>query len=245
MREQEQRQRLNRAIAASGYCSRRKADQLIADGRVTVNGVVKTEFNTLVDLDMDDVTVNGKPIGSRKKEYLAFYKPRGIMSTCSDEQGRTTVIDVLPSQFKHLKPVGRLDKESEGLLILTNDGDIAFHLAHPSHQVWKKYSITVSGKLDEQAINNLANGVELSDGITRPARIWDWTTFDDKSTFHISISEGRNRQLRRMCAQIGYPVIGLVRVAIGRLQLKPMGPGEWRQFSKKDIVSLCLDQTEE
>ena len=237
--------RLNRAIASTGFCSRRKADQLIADGRVTVNGVVKTEFNTLVDLDCDDLKVDGRPIQQKEKQYIALHKPRGVLTTCEDELGRTTILDLLEAGIRHLKPVGRLDRDSEGLLILTNDGDLAFKLAHPTGEVWKKYHVEVDGAISDDAVRIMRDGIMLEEGRTRPAKISDLVVGRDKSTFHISISEGKNRQIRRMCAYVGYPVIRLVRVAIGRLQLEPLGPGEWRRLSRQEIETECLNQGKE
>lgn len=231
--------RLNRALAATGAVSRRQADECIAAGRVKVNGKVVKEFNTLVDVHSDTLSLDGKPLSFKKKIYVALYKPKGIVTTRNDERGRETVIDILPEKFEHLKPVGRLDRDSEGLLILTNDGDVAFQLTHPSVTVWKKYLVTARGRLSVKTFEELAEGVELSDGRTLPARISEITYREDRTQFHIAISEGRNRQIRRMLAQVGHPVIRLVRVAIGRLQLKPMGPGEWRYLSPEEIKWCC------
>lgn len=231
--------RLNKAVASTGVMSRRHADEAIQAGLVKVNGVVCTEFNRLIDVDRDHLTVDGKQLGFKKKLYVALYKPKGIVATRSDELGRKNVLDLLPKSLDHLKPVGRLDRDSEGLLIMTNDGDAAFRLTHPSKTVWKKYQVTVKGIPDDAVFDDLQNGIELDDGWTLPARIADIHDRQDRTSFHISICEGRNRQIRRMCEQVGHPVIRLVRVAIGRLQLKPMGPGEWRYLSPKEIEWCC------
>lgn len=231
--------RLNRAIASTGVMSRRQADDAIQDGRVKVNGVVVTEFNIMVDPGKDRLTLDGKPLSFKKKLYVAIYKPKGIVATRSDELGRKTVLDLLPHTLSHLKPVGRLDRDSEGLLLMTNDGDAAFRLTHPSKTVWKKYQVTVKGIPEDAVFDELQNGIELDDGMTLPARISDIHDRQDRTSFCISICEGRNRQIRRMCEQVGHPVIRLVRVAIGRLQLKPMGPGEWRYLSPKEIEWCC------
>ena len=135
--------------------------------------------------------------------------------------------------------MGRLDRQSEGLLILTNDGDFSHKLMHPSKQIWKTYKVTCEGRLDEASIEKLEDGVELRQGLTLPSKVEIKSIEDDKSTFFISIREGKNRQIRRMCSQLGYPVIRLVRVAIGRLQLKPMAPGQWKVLSKDEIERLC------
>ncbi len=227
--------RLNRAIASTGVCSRRQADQLIEEGKVKVNGKVVRDFNCLVNPALDKLVVSGKSVFAQKKIYIVLYKPKGIVTTRSDEKGRKTVMDLLPSSLAHLKPVGRLDRDSEGLLILTNDGDLAFKISHPSKAIWKKYLVHALGKIDEKNIAMLQSGVELDDGKTLPARVSDIIIKGDRTIFQIAIQEGRNRQIRRMCSQLGHPVIRLVRVAIGRLQLKPMGPGEWRYLSGKEI----------
>ncbi|MBX9666310.1 MAG: rRNA pseudouridine synthase [Candidatus Obscuribacterales bacterium] len=231
--------RLNRALASTGAMSRRQADVAIEAGRVRVNGVVVTEFNRLIDPVRDKLSVDGKSLSFKKKIYIALNKPKGIVTTVADERGRETVVDLLPKTLSHLKPVGRLDKDSEGLLIMTNDGDVAYRLTHPSKDVWKKYQVTVRGIPPDSVFEQLEEGIELLDGITLPARITDIQDRTDRTSFHIAICEGRNRQIRRMCDEVGHPVIRLVRVAIGRLQLKPMGPGEWRYLSPKEIEWCC------
>lgn len=227
--------RLNRAVASTGLMSRRQADDAISRGRVKVNGAIVKEFNFIVDPDRDKLAVDNKPLVFKKKLYVALYKPKGIVATRSDELGRKNVIDLLPQTLSHLKPVGRLDRDSEGLLILSNDGDVAYRLTHPSKTVWKKYQVTVRGIPEDYVFNDLAEGIELDDGMTLPAVISDISERGDRTFFCIAICEGRNRQIRRMCEHVGHPVIRLVRVAIGRLQLKPMGPGEWRYLSPKEI----------
>jgi len=239
MAQSKDKWRLNRAVAATGTVSRRQADELIEAGRVKVNGVVVTEFNCLVDPQKDKISVDGKAASFKKKIYIAVYKPKGIVVTRADERGRKTVLDLLPRTLDHLKPVGRLDRDSEGLLIMTNDGDAAFRLTHPSKSVWKKYQVVVKGRIKEAAFDELREGIELSDGMTLPARITDIFFGEDRTFFCIAICEGRNRQIRRMCEEVGHPVIGLVRVAIGRLQLKPMGPGAWRYLSPEEIEWCC------
>lgn len=236
--------RINRALAATGYCSRRAADRLIEEGRVKVNGKPVTDFNLAVDPERDVIAVDDQELSSRDHVYVAFHKPRGVITTMKDEKGRQTVLDLLPGELQHLKPVGRLDRDSEGLLILTNDGDFAHRLAHPSRtrHVWKTYRVRVDGRLSDEAVTALEEGVLLSEGdgkaITLPARVTNISYDKDCTVFSISIREGRNRQIRRMCAKLGYPVIRLVRVAIGRLQLKPMEPGEWKYLTRSDLDRL-------
>jgi 23S rRNA pseudouridine2605 synthase len=231
--------RLNRAVASTGLMSRRQADDVIQRGLVRVNGAVIKEFNFIVNPDKDRLVVDGTPLIFKKKLYVALYKPKGVVATRSDELGRKNVLDLLPKTLSHLKPVGRLDRDSEGLLILSNDGDVAYRLTHPSKTVWKKYQVTIRGIPENYVFDDLANGVELEDGMTLPAIISDIHDRGDRTSFCISICEGRNRQIRRMCDHVGHPVIRLVRVAIGRLQLKPMGPGEWRYLSPKEIEWCC------
>ncbi|MGD9680134.1 MAG: pseudouridine synthase [Candidatus Obscuribacterales bacterium] len=234
--------RINRALAATGYCSRRAADRLIEEGRVKVNGKPVTDFNLAVDPDRDIIAVDNQELSSRDHVYIAFHKPRGAITTVKDEKGRQTVLDLLPEELQHLKPVGRLDRDSEGLLILTNDGEFAHRLAHPSRtrHVWKTYRVRVDGRLSDRALTALEEGVMLSEERvkTLPARVTNISYDKDCTVFSISIREGRNRQIRRMCAKLGYPVIRLVRVAIGRLQLKPMEPGEWKYLTRSELDKL-------
>jgi len=230
--------RLNRAIASTGYCSRRKADELIAAGKVSVNGKIVRDFNIEIDANKDELKIEGKRFSVKRLDYILLYKPRGTVTTCQDEYDRETVLDLLPPELRHVRPVGRLDRDSEGLLILTNDGDLAQKLTHPSHELFKRYQITVLGAIQSHALEQLAQGIQLEDGVTLPADVKLLKKSGEKSTFEISIREGRNRQLRRMCAQVGYPVEHLVRVAIGALQLRQMLPGEWRHLTFEEIGRL-------
>lgn len=233
--------RINKALALTGYCSRRAAEDLILDGRVRLNGKRVTELAIEVDLSSDVLEVDGMVLLSKEYTYLAIYKPLGVITTMSDERGRTSINEILPPKYKHLKPVGRLDKDSEGLLILTNDGDLAQRLTHPRHKIWKTYYVEVKGQVKESHVKKLETGIELSEGKTLPAKVFDLTNHATSnisaSSFYIAICEGRNRQIRRMCSKLGFPVTRLVRVAIGRLQLKPMVPGKWRNLSKEEIAS--------
>jgi pseudouridine synthase len=233
--------RLNKAIASTGWCSRRQADELIEAGRVKVNGRVTRDFSFLVDPFKDRLSVEGRTVQHKKKEYVILYKPVGVLTTCDDERGRRTVLDILPETMQHLKPVGRLDRDSEGLLILTNDGDFAQRVTHPSQHVWKTYVAVVEGKISQHNLAKLRGGIELYDGMTAPARVTDVSINPDESSFRISIREGKNRQIRRMCTEIGHPVIRLVRVAIGRLQLRSMEPFDWRYLSKVEVEKCCED----
>ncbi len=230
--------RLNRAIAATGFCSRRRADELIASGKVVVNGNVVVDFNYAVDLSTDSLIVDGQPLKAKRLDYVVVYKPQGVVTTCSDEMGRESILELLPRNLAHLKPVGRLDMDSEGLIILTNDGDLAQSLAHPSQHVFKRYEALVEGNITDAALKQLAKGMKLDDGFTLPAETTLINRSEDESIFEIAIREGRNRQIRRMCAKLGYPIIRLVRVAIGGLQLGEMEPGEWRHLTVREIKAL-------
>lgn len=232
--------RLNRAIAATGICSRRRADELIKEGRITVNGDLAIDLSLQVDLLKDKIAVDGKPLYKKPFDYVVLYKPKGVVTTCDDEQGRCTVIDLMPADLQHLKPVGRLDRDSEGMIILTNDGALAQTLAHPSNHVEKTYRVTVDGQIDESALTVLREGVRLSEGMTQQAEVHSLKRSGNMSTFVIVIREGRNRQIRRMCAKVGYNVLRLVRERIGALQLNLKEPGEWRHLMASE-VSLLSD----
>jgi 23S rRNA pseudouridine2605 synthase len=230
--------RLNRALALCGLASRRKADDYIRDGQVRLNGQVVTDFSVLVDLYSDKLEVGGEPLTRQGLEYIVLHKPRRVVVTTNDERGRTCVMDLLPEKLGHLKPVGRLDSDSEGLLIVTNDGALAKLLTHPSHQVPKLYVVTVEGRISDQHLTVLASGIQLSEGRTRPCVVRKISANPDTSVFEMELCEGRNRQIRRMCAKVGYSVIRLVRVAIGGLQLRELDPGKWRRLSNDEVAQL-------
>jgi 23S rRNA pseudouridine2605 synthase/16S rRNA pseudouridine516 synthase len=230
--------RLNRALALCGLASRRKADDYIRIGLVRVNGQVVTDFSCLVDVNRDRLEVDGEPISRLEFEYIVLHKPRRVVTTTQDDRGRTCVLDILPKNFRHLKPVGRLDADSEGLLLLTNDGDLAKLLTHPSHEVPKLYVVTVEGHISDGNLMALAKGVQLSEGRTKPCVVRKISAKSDQSVLEIELLEGRNRQIRRMCAKVGHSVTRLVRVAIGGLQLKELGPGKWRRLSNEEVSQL-------
>lgn len=234
--------RLNRAISATGFCSRRKADEYIAAGRVSVNGRVVTDFNFEVDVETDELKIDRNRINIKFFDYILLYKPSGIVTTCNDEFERKNVLDLLPRNLRHVRPVGRLDRDSEGLLLLTNDGDLAQQLTHPSHTIFKRYEVTVDGAISDKALEQLAAGVRLDDGTTLPARVRLLNKAQQRSTFELAIREGRNRQIRRMCSKVGYPVHRLVRVGIGGLQLRQMQPGDWRHLTADEIEKLRSDK---
>lgn len=230
--------RLNQAIAQSGQFSRRRANELVLAGRVKVNGKPASSFTALVDPKADRLEVDGKALSSRAFVYVLLHKPKGIITTCSDEKGRLSVLNLLPETLQHLKPAGRLDRDSQGLLLMTNDGPLIQALTHPKAHVPKTYRVTVKGLLDKAAQDSLARGVKLSDGITLPGKVRLIESKPGKSSFEIVIHEGKNRQIRRMCGSLGLPVINLLRVAIGELQLSGLKSGTWRHLSGREVSRL-------
>jgi 23S rRNA pseudouridine2605 synthase len=230
--------RLNQAIAKSGLCSRRKANDLVLAGRVTVNGQPAASFSLLVNPAKDTIKVDGRIITGHGFVYVLLHKPKGIITTCSDEKGRPSVLDLLPTSLRHLKPAGRLDRDSAGLLLLTNDGSLIQALTRPTRHVPKTYRVTIAGMPSEKALESLAAGVKLSDGMTQPAKIRLVSNKSGNACFEIVIYEGKNRQIRRMCGSLGLTVLNLLRVAIGELQLSGLKSGTWRQLSGPEISRL-------
>jgi len=226
-------ERLQKILAQAGLGSRRTAEDLIADGRVTVNGEVAT-LGTRADPETDAIEVDGALIGV--KQGLVHYllnKPTGVVTTASDPQGRPTVVEIVPPEPR-VYPVGRLDADTEGLLILTNDGDLAHRLTHPSFGVDKEYLADVEGQPTRGAVRRLREGVALDDGPTAPAKV----SLVGDHTLRITIHEGRNRQVRRMCDAVGHPVRRLVRVRIGSLSDRRLAPGEWRELTQDELRAL-------
>ncbi len=237
--------RLNAAIAQTGLCSRRKADELIAAGKVKVNGEVCTEFGRSIDVEADSLEIDGKSLPFKKHTYIAMNKPVGVVTTMSDEQGRETVLDLLPENLRHLRPVGRLDMYSEGLLLLTNDGELALKLTHPRHHWPKLYQVKVRGAFTAKDVSMLTKGVMLDDGRTLPAKVEIVERNKTYTEVQITLVEGRNRQIRRMFAYLGYPVVRLVRLAIGGLQLGHIAPGSWRRLTSQEVSDLLYQSTKD
>jgi len=229
-----QGERLQKVLAVRGWGSRRVCEELIAAGRVTVNGEVAV-LGRRVDPDIDKVEVDGVPIGTRPGlVYYLLNKPTGVVTTAFDPQGRPTVVDLVPNEPR-VFPVGRLDVGTEGLLLLTNDGDLAQRLTHPSHGVEKEYLVEVDGgNVSQGRVRALREGIELEDGMTAPATV----SQPSPGVLRITIHEGRNRQVRRMCEAISHPVTRLVRVRIGTLQDRTLKPGEWRPLEQAELVAL-------
>jgi 23S rRNA pseudouridine2605 synthase len=226
-------ERLQKVLARTGIGSRRACEELIAEGRVTVNGEVAV-LGRRVDPESDRVEVDGVPLTVREGVvYYLLNKPTGVVTTASDPQGRPTVVDLVPPEPR-VFPVGRLDAETQGLLLLTNDGDLTHRLTHPSFGVEKEYLAEVEGTPSRGALRRLREGVELEDGMTAPAQ----ASLAPPNLVTIVIHEGRNRQVRRMCEAIGHPVRRLVRVRIGPLVDRQLKPGEWRSLTDAEVRAL-------
>jgi 23S rRNA pseudouridine2605 synthase len=226
-------ERLQKVLAQAGLASRRACEELIADGRVTVNGEVAV-LGRRVDTEHDTIAVDGVAVAIRPGlVYYLLNKPNGVVTTTSDPQGRRTVVDLVPEEPR-VFPVGRLDADTEGLLLLTNDGDLAHRLTHPSFGVEKEYVAEVGGTPSRGALRRLREGVDLDDGRTAPARVGVL----GPHTLRITIHEGRNRQVRRMCSAVGHPVNRLVRTRIGPIRDRSLRPGTWRLLTTAEVRAL-------
>ena len=232
--------RLNKAIAHAGACSRRKADELIAQGRVKVNGMPASEGQRVQSSDR--ITIDGQPLGaSQEPVYLMLDKPVQVVSTASDPQGRQTVLDFVPAKYRNVRlyPVGRLDYFSEGLILLTNDGPLAHSLMHPSHSQSKTYEVLVRGTAPESALETMRRGMVLAEGDrTAPAGIVAGATPRGNTVLTVTLCQGLNRQIRRMCRDVGLTILKLRRIAEGPLVLGRLGSGEIRELTGDEIARL-------
>ena len=231
--------RLHRYIAQSGITSRRKAEEMIAQGRVMVNGKIIITMGVLVEPG-DEVRVDGELIAVQDSATLIMNKPKGLLTTMDDPQGRPTVMRLIPKEYQAVKPVGRLDKDTEGLLLLTTDGELAMRLTHAKYGIEKEYLAVVDGLPTHSSIEKLRRGVFVEGRRTSPAQVEMIPGDDTKGTarLKIIIHEGRKRQVREMCRMVGHEVISLRRVRIGHLILKGMAPGEVRRLPKVDVERL-------
>jgi pseudouridine synthase len=228
-------ERLQKILSQAGIASRRASEQLMIDGRVTVNGKTVLELGTKADASRDDIRVDGRRIKIPERHlYLLVNKPRGYVTTRSDPQKRPTVIDLLAGVTDYVYPVGRLDFDSEGLLILTNDGDLAAKLTHPRHGVPRVYEASVLGVPDEHDVRRLAKGVTIDGQRTGPAEVMAI----GPGRLRITVREGRNRQVRKMCEAIGHPVTELRRIAIGPLRDSRLKLGAWRVLTAHEVERL-------
>ncbi|MFC5714153.1 pseudouridine synthase [Thalassorhabdus alkalitolerans] len=233
-------ERLQKVIANAGVTSRRKAEDLIKEGRVEVNGKKVTELGTKVTPNKDEVRVDGIPIDKEEPVYYVLYKPKQVISAVNDDKGRKVVTDFLPEVEQRIFPVGRLDYDTSGLLLLTNDGEFANLLTHPKNKVNKTYIVKVEGKPSKDALTQLARGIQLEDGKTAPAKVKFQSGNKKRNTsiIEITIHEGKNRQVRRMFEAIGHPVLKLKREKYGFLTLEGMEPGEARALKPIEVKKL-------
>lgn len=234
-------QRLNKFIASSGLCSRRKADEYIEQGKVGINGKIVTELGYQVG-PKDKVTVDGQLIKPQKHEYYRFYKPAGYITTSDDEKGRKTIYDVIPPELKHLKPVGRLDKDSTGLIIMTNDGDLINDMTHPSIKVPKIYVVSVNGKVTPEDGEKMFNGIEIETDTgekkTAYAEVFPIEITNKSSLLRVTLYQGINRQIRKMFASLGFEVVSLKRVQHATVTLEGLKKGMIKPMKPKQVNEL-------
>jgi 23S rRNA pseudouridine2605 synthase len=229
--------RINRYIASTGEISRRKADELLREGRVRINGRPASLGDT-VDPREDRVTVEGRPIRPQKAVYLAMYKPRNVVTTMHDPQGRPCVRDHIPPKYTGVFPVGRLDFDAEGLLLLTNDGELANALHHPSFNVPKTYIVQVTPRADEAQLEKMRSGVMLDGSLTRSAEIDTLRTHSGGATLRITLMQGLKNQIKRMAQAVGLEVTSIMRTSVGPVTVNGMRPGEVRELKPREIQKL-------
>jgi pseudouridine synthase len=231
-------ERLQKVMAHAGVASRRKSEEIIAEGRVKVNGKVVTEMGFKVDPEKDEIIVDEEIISEEKKRYILLNKPEGYITTVSDPEGRPTVMDLIPDLKQRLYPAGRLDYDSSGLLIMTNDGDLTYKLTHPKKEVDKKYKVLAQGEVCQEDFEKFEAGMVIDGQKTAPAEISNINYKGDKTEFEIVIHEGRNRQVRRMCRIAGFSVISLQRIGFSFLTLDGVKEGDFRYLSDQEVVRL-------
>ena len=229
--------RINKYIAEAGISSRRGADELILEGKVKVNGKVVLEPGMAVD-EKDKVIVDGEPVKPRMKKYVIFNKPAGYITTNDDPQDRRTIYHILPEEMRHLKPAGRLDKDSSGLLILTNDGDLIQQLTHPKEHVSKVYRVMAQGRVSGGDVSKMANGIEIEKGKIAHAETIVLDYSKEISTLQIRLYQGYNRQIRKMLDALGHPVVSLKRIAHANLVVDGLKKGEYRFLKRSEVTAL-------
>lgn len=229
---------LERVLSKAGVGSRTEARRWIADGRVSVNGRVIVDPDKWVDLERDRVSFDGRPLSKSERTYVLLYKPKGYLTTYRDPQSRPTIYDLLPDREQYLFPVGRLDLDTSGLLILTNDTAFAERITNPDFKVPKTYLVKASRHLSDEELDTLRSGVALKDGPTKPADVQRVRESSGKSVFEMTITEGRNRQVRRMVEALGAKVLKLVRIAIGPIRIGDLPIGKVRELSAEEVRAL-------
>jgi len=237
------KERLQKVLARAGVGSRRACEKMITEGRVTVNGLVKDTMPVMVDPQNDRIEVDGQKVKltAQKEIYVLLNKSKGVVCTVKDELGRKNILSLLPAKLIHryrLFPVGRLDKDSQGLVLLTNDGELTRRLTHPRHSVPRVYRVTVRGSVDGKLIEKLTKGIWLAEGKARALRVKIVRRGQTNSILEITLTEGKNRQIRRMLADCKLPVKKLERIGIGTLQLKGVGEGKFRFLDKSEVKKL-------
>jgi 23S rRNA pseudouridine2605 synthase len=230
--------RLQKFLADAGVASRRAAEQIILEGRVTVNGSVVRVLGSKMDPAHDQVTVDGKPVKAHRKLYVVLHKPKGCVCSKNDEHDRMTVYDLLPKEWQIVNSVGRLDFASEGLLFLTNDGDFALKLTHPRYGVRKRYLVTVEGKVDADVLKRFTNGIFHDGEKLKAERAWLLSATKSGSVVELELAEGKNREVRRLFESQGFLVRRLVRTQIGKVKLAELKPGKWRTLTPTEIKTL-------
>ena len=232
-------ERLQKILSKAGITSRRKAEELILQGRVSVNGRVVKELGAKAVLGKDDICLDGEAIKPEaEKVVVALFKPRNCVTTLHDPQGRATVADLVKGISVRVYPVGRLDYDAEGLLLLTNDGDLAHRLQHPRYKVAKTYLVKIRGRPPEEALTQLQQGIRLEDGITAPAELHVLEDDNRTTWLTLTLREGRNHQVKRMCAAVGCPVLKLRRTQIGPIDLGELKPGKSRRLKVREVRAL-------
>ncbi|MDD2370780.1 MAG: pseudouridine synthase [Firmicutes bacterium] len=231
--------RIQKYLSTAGFCSRRKAEELILENRIKINNK-SASIGDIIDISKDKVFVDGKLINNNTKQiYILLYKPKGYVSTTSDPEGRKTVLDLVTDIKERIYPVGRLDYDTEGLLIMTNDGEFTNILTHPSHLVEKVYKAKCSGNITKEKLNQLEDGILIeNEYMTNKANIYYAQNFKDYFEIEIGIKEGRNRQVRKMFAELKNPVLSLKRIKIGFLTIDKLKRGKYRELTKKEIEKL-------
>ncbi len=233
--------RLQKFLAEAGIASRRKCEQLILDGKISVNGQIVQELGTKIIPNVDKITYCGKPVENQEnKVYILLNKPIGYVTTAKDQFNRDTVLNLVKVK-ERIVPVGRLDMYTSGALILTNDGEFVYKVTHPKHEITKTYTVTVKGIIQNEEVEKLKQGVQIEDYTTRPAKVKILKTDLEKdiSRLEITIHEGKNRQVRKMCESVGRKVLALHRSKIGNIGVKDLKLGTWRYMKKQEIESLC------
>lgn len=230
--------RLQKYLAEAGVASRRASEQIIIEGRVLVNGQPVRELGTRVDPARDRVDVDGRTVKPRRKIYIALHKPRGVVSTRKDTSDRQTLHDLLPREWQHLYSVGRLDRDSEGLIFLTNDGEFSLHLTHPRYGVTKRYQVVVEGKVQSEIVTQMTRGVREKGELLQAQKARILSASNSQSLLELELREGKYREIRRICDVLGLKVRSLRRIQIGKIKLGELKPGKWRALTESEITSL-------